>query len=343
VHSRQTEQADSRVDTITCWLVRRIQATIQIMFDVPFRAEAFPGFVARRGVLHFDESELAHALFVTGRAPGDQSRYGPMSVWEWIHRSSLVPAYVRRSPSGRLMKSALADSLDRSEKVSLSYSLGQALTGIVCEQILGVTHLMHVDRYASRWRVSFGRTRRRADLFGRIAPTRWVVAEAKGRSNGMESSLRQTLIDQKATVKTIAGHRPAVALGCVVSFPILSGGVRGPLRVDAFDPEPAKEAVDLNISEARFFQTYYEPFTAAIDAGQQTDGPPGYVAASLDAAGLRVGMRRDLYEAVQSGYLGENAPWTDLLGDEDFQDDRQDGTFVQAQYGEAMSLRDYDA
>ena len=180
-------------------------------------------------------------------------------------------------------------------------------------------------------------------LFGRIAPTRWLVAGAKGRSNGMESSLRQTLIDQKATVKTIAGHRPAVALGCVASFPILSGGVRGPLRVDAFDPEPAKEAVDLNISEARFFQTYYEPFTAAIDAGQQTDGPPGYVAASLDAAGLRVGMRRDLYEAVQPGYLGENSPWTELLGDEDFQDDRQDGTFVQAEYGEAMSLRDSGA
>ena len=121
------------------------------MFDVRYRAEAFPNFVARNGVLHFDAADLAHALFVTGRAPGDQARHGDMSVWEWIHRTSLVPAYVRRGSTGRLMKSALADSLDRSEKVALSYALGQAMTGIFAQQNLGVTHLMHVDRYAERW------------------------------------------------------------------------------------------------------------------------------------------------------------------------------------------------
>ena len=317
---------------------------MQIMFEVPFRAEAFPGHVARRGVMHFDESGLAHALFVTGRAPGDQSRYGSMSVWEWVHRSSIVPAYVRLAPTGRLMKSALADSLDRSEKVSVSYALGQALTGIFCEQALGVTHLMHVDRYASRWRVRFGGTRRRADLFGRIGPKRWVVAEAKARSNGMESALRQTLIDQKGTVRTVAGYPPEIALGCVASFPILPGGTRGPMRVDAFDPEVAKtESFDLDINEGRFFAAYYEPFATAIDLGQAIVSPPtGYVAASLASTGLQVGMREDLYSAAQASRGGEEVAWADLLSALDDSDLRPDGTFVSANYGDALSLQDYD-
>lgn len=314
------------------------------MFDVPFRAEAFPGHVARRGVMHFGEGDLAHALFVTGRAPGDQSRHGSMSVWEWVHRSSLVPAYVRRAPTGRLMKSTLADTLDRSEKVAVSYALGQAMTGIFCEQNLGVTHLMHVDRYASRWRVQFGPTRRRADMFGRLGPRRWVVAEAKGRSNGMESALRQTLIDQKGTVRTVAGHPPEITLGCCASFPTLPGGTRGPMRVDAFDPEVVKtEAIDLGITEARFFLTYYEPFVTAIDLGEQlTARTPGYVAASLESAGLQIGMREELYAAVKGALVGEKIAWSSLLAEVDNRDSRRDGTFVTANYDDALSLRDYD-
>jgi hypothetical protein len=322
-----------------------IHAMMQIMFDVPFHAEAFPGHIARRGVLRFDESDLAHALFVTGRAPGDQRGYGSTSVWEWVHRSSLVPAYIRRTPTGRLVKSALADSLDRSEKVSVSYALGQALTGIFCEQALGVTHLMHVDRYASRWRVQFGSTRRRADMFGRIGPKRWVVAEAKGRSNGMESALRQTLIEQKGAVRTIAGYVPEIALGCVASFPILSGGIRGPMRVDAVDPEVGKsESFDLSINEGRFLQAYYEPFAAAIDSGQAIAVPPtGYVAASLGSSGLQVGMREGLYSAVQGSRGGKEAAWSELLTAVDDGDRRRDGTFVSADYGDALSLQDYDS
>jgi hypothetical protein len=312
------------------------------MFQVPFKAEAFPTFAARRGVLRFSAGELAHALFVTGRAPGDQSRHGMSSTWEWLHRSSLVPAYLRLGPGDRLMKSALADSLDRSEKVSLSYALGQALTGVFCEQNLGVTHLMHVDRYAERWRLSFGAGRRRADLFGRIGPKRWVVGEAKGRSNGMETGLRQTLIEQKATVRTVAGHPPAVALGCAASFPLRSGGVRGSLRVDAFDPEPDKSAVDLAVNEDKFFRAYYEVFATAIDAGRRTEGPDGFIAASFGGSGVRVGMRRELYDAVMSGLRQDPTPWDEAVTPDQTPGARPDGTFVEADWNDALVLNDYE-
>ncbi|TKA08562.1 hypothetical protein [Actinacidiphila oryziradicis] len=149
-------------------------------FEVPYQAEAFGSEVARTGVLTFSASELAHALFATGRTPGDQAKYGHASVWEWLHRMSVIPAYIRRASDNRLVRTQLARSMDRSEKVSLSYTLGQALTGVFSQNILSVRYLMHVDRYARRHGVLFTATRQRADLFGR-RDTGWVVAEAKGR------------------------------------------------------------------------------------------------------------------------------------------------------------------
>ncbi|PKW14965.1 hypothetical protein A8926_2622 [Saccharopolyspora spinosa] len=51
---------------------------------------------------------------------------------------------------------------------------------------------MHIDRYASEYRVGFGNTRKRSDLFG-LAPAGWVGAEAKGRAGDMDLKLRRQL------------------------------------------------------------------------------------------------------------------------------------------------------
>src|SRR5690349_5437977 len=114
-------------------------------FELNYRAWAFPtGVVRGSGQLCFSADELAHALFVTGRAPGDERRHGAASVHEWLHRTSLIPAYVRRNYRGELVRSRLALDLDRSELVGLSYALGQAVTGVFCRVELCVHHLMHV-------------------------------------------------------------------------------------------------------------------------------------------------------------------------------------------------------
>lgn len=88
------------------------------------RSGVSPGSVGKTGTLGSTVNDLAHALFATGRAPGDQARFGDASFWEFVHRASLIPASVRINSSGRLVKSALALELDRSEKVALSYALG---------------------------------------------------------------------------------------------------------------------------------------------------------------------------------------------------------------------------
>lgn len=269
-------------------------------FFVPFKSESFPPrFGNRSGVLTFTASDLAHSLFVTGRAPGDQKLFGDASVWEWIHRSSLIPAYVRRSPAGRLFRSDLALTLDRSEKVALSYALGQAMTGVFCRQVLGVPLLLHVDRYQSRWRVDLGGSRKRPDLFGRLGPAAWVVAEAKGRSNAAEASLGTALVAQKNVIKTVAGHKPVVLMGCVASFPAPAPGIVGSMRVDAVDPEPDPEGDEVEIDEARYLVAYYEPFIRAVEGGIGVPDSRDGGSRAL-GNGVTVGLREDLYEVLTS-------------------------------------------
>lgn len=298
--------------------------------------------------MRFDESDLAHALFVTGRAPGDRMSHGLTSVWEWIHRVSIIPAYIRRARTAQLFRSVLAESLDRSEKAELSYVLGQALTGIFCEQMLHVTHLMHVDRYADRWNVSFGGGRSRPDLFGPTARGDWVVAEAKGRSNAMEPGLARKLSAQKGMIRSVAGRRPAVSLGCVAHFPSLGGGLRAPLRVEAVDPEFGQEAINLDVVEDSFYRAYYEPFVAAIEMAQPSNlSNESVLIADFPTIGLRVGLRRDLYDATTRPD-GTPQEWTDLLmeGDDamtaDLNDLRSDGTLVRATWSDQLGRSDYE-
>jgi hypothetical protein len=269
-------------------------------FEVDYYAFDFPpGTIKRIGTLSFTSNGLAHALFTTGRAPGNQFSHGSTSFWEFVHRATLIPAYIRRDHGGGLVRSRLALELDRSEKVAVSYALGQALTGIFCQDILSTPFLMHVDRYASRYGTVFGATRRRADLFGYRATLDWVVAEAKGRSNSMESDLRGKLVTQKRSVISIAGAPPALALGCVASFPPPASK----LRVDAFDPEMEEvEPVALDVDLDRFMLAYYEPFIVAIDTGvnepdQELRSPVRSV--RFQTLGLRIGLLRSIEERVR--------------------------------------------
>jgi len=262
---------------------------------VPFQAQRFHAALSipSSGLLSLTWSDLAHALFVTGRAPGDEATYPRLALYEWLHRVAIVPAYLSER-GGRVMRTPLADSLDRSEKVNLSYALGQAGTGLFCRQRLGVTRLMHVDRYASAHNVSFGPTRRRPDLFGSCS-SGWVVAEAKGRSNNVDAQLPVTLQQQKGAIRSIGGRTPAVALGCITFF---ETRLRE-MQVLAVDPPPDKEGVDLDVDPERFLYAYYGALLAAIGPGQQSIRDDGEYVMAPDLPGaLALGLRRSIFDAV---------------------------------------------
>lgn len=207
---------------------------------------------------------------------------------------------------------------------------------------------MHVDRYATRHRVFFGLGRKRPDLFGMTLPGDWIVAEAKGRSNGMESGLPSQLAAQKSMIKSINGQKPAVALGYVSSFPVPYFGVWDRLHVDVVDPPQEEVAVDIAVDLDLFWRAYYEPFVLAASTGEAVVDPPGYVVSRFPGLGLRVGLRISIYELV----VGSEPITADLLGSalaestaDDGQDPigRPDGTLVETSWAEALAIQDYDA
>jgi hypothetical protein len=316
---------------------------------VPYRAFSFPsGIVPSPASLTFNTDDLAHALFATGRAPGDRTVHGNASVYEWLHRTSLVPAYLRRRYDAALVKSTLALTLDPSEKMALSYALGQAITGVFCEHQLLVAYLMHVDRYANHFGVQFGQTRRRADLFG-LAPNGWVVAEAKGHSGSMPSNQREKLERQKRSVKDINGEEPWLALGCVSYFP----DPFDEMHVDAFDPDKTEvEAVSFPVTLDRFTLAYYSPFLRALDMGDHAEDDSlvdmaSFATASFSQFGLRVGMPNILVDRIRRAETGElTGLYEDvqrLLADIPSTDERvfRDGVTITTAWNEALSLQNW--
>ena len=320
-------------------------------FEVRFSTHRFqPGIVPDNGSLQFSPNDLAHALFTTGRAPGDQARFGEASLWELIHRASIIPAYIRRRPYGQLVRSSLVQLLDRSELVGVSYALGMAMTAIFCRHQLSVIQLMHIDRYAGQYQVVFGSGRKRADLIG---PTinGWVVAEAKGRSRTAERELRTKLEDQKRSVLSVEGQPPWLALGCVAWFPAPEGG----LRVDAFDPaEEEKEVESVRYDQIdldRFLFAYYLPFVSAVDAGNPADDiadPHNVEAADFGPIGITLGLLRPIADLTReyigrddmSGYAEQIREILLEQSDVDSEANFPDGSMVLTNWAEPIQTRD---
>lgn len=308
-------------------------------------AANFPAGVPLSGDLMFSDGDLAHALWVTGRAPADQFSHGASSLWEWVHRVSLVPAYLRATPTGRVVRSNLALDLDRSEKVGLSYALGQAMTGVWCTKVLHVTHLMHVDRYAKSYNVTCVNTKRRADLFG-LSGTGWIIAEAKGRSNGIEPSLSAKMRTQKRSISSVSGLPPALTLGCAAAFP----PDKGEMVLRLVDPSDDEyESISIVVDLDRFYLAYYRPVLEVLRAGTRVQGPEGYSTVSLTTLGLRVGLLTQIEDRIaclddsRRGTEGLAAFAQTLLTDVSIPvRGFPDGSIFETDWGEALSNDDYE-
>lgn len=144
-------------------------------------------FPSKDGHLRFTDIGLARALLLTGRHHAlDAVRSNPLGEWEYRHKVGFTRAYFESAASSHSTPLALGLTtqtglLDPTEKGYLSYSIGQALTGIFCEHILSIPRMLHFDLYKEDYDLRVKPSGRRPDLFSRT-PRRLVIAEAKGRT-----------------------------------------------------------------------------------------------------------------------------------------------------------------
>ena len=114
------------------------------------------------------------------------ARRDPLGNWEYTHKYGFARAYFQSAPRSHatprsLRLTTLASSLDRTEKGYVSYSLGQALTGVFCQDVLSITRMLHFDIYKEDYGLAAAPSGPRPDLFGRTGD-KLVIAEAKGRT-----------------------------------------------------------------------------------------------------------------------------------------------------------------
>lgn len=259
-------------------------------------AEKFPAaaYVPSSHDLWITPHVLAHALFVSGRAPGHRHRHGRSSTYEFIHRVAAMPAYLHWTRKG-IKRTDLALELDPTEKGMLSYTLGQAMCQIFAEHLLSVRFLMHVSRYADAYGLTFPPGQSRADFFGPRYSGTWVVAEAKGRSGRLDKGTRQAMEAQKRTVKTVSGQVPEISYASAVDFP--SKG--GTMRLTAIDPEEAEPgAVDLDVNLDQFALAYYTPFLDAF-AHQQPQLLGDYVVAGFESVRVTLGLLAPVLQRIE--------------------------------------------
>jgi hypothetical protein len=235
------------------------------MISIPFTAANYPPKCAianGNGSLDISWAELVWAAITVGkRSWRHVLQHGPFSRFEMVYRGAMIYANLIETPSGNAYRSSAYEGLDPSEKSAISYFLGLAVSKAFVAKTLRVPWLMHVDIYREQFGLQLVPFGGRPDLFGRDRAGRWVVLEAKGRTNGHDEAALQRAKTQASLVEQIDGKAPYLSIGLVSSF------ANGRLSLVTDDPAPKKPQSKLRwqVTEDEFLAAYYQPFRAMFE------------------------------------------------------------------------------
>lgn len=191
-------------------------------------------------------SELVWAAITVGK-PGLAYllSHGMHSVSDMIVRSHTVYANLRQSYS-YFEKSALYEDLDPTEKGAASYFLGMMATKIICSRLLDTPHVFHLSMLKALGGKAVLHTKSQPDLIGRDRAGNWVVAEAKGRTNGFSAGAMSKAKLQTRQLRKINGTYPSLRVGIQAYFsPELNFAVSDP---DEYDEGAADIEFDLRVA-----------------------------------------------------------------------------------------------
>jgi hypothetical protein len=151
--------------------------------------------------------------------------------------------------------------MDQTEKGAASYFLGMTLTKLLADRLLDIPLLWHVS--TSSQALSFIPGKSRPDLIGCSSNlNEWIVAEAKGRSEGFDSSALSRAKAQSKMITTINGKNPKFRFGSESYFSPY-------LCVELEDPPAEREAVPVQFRIDQAMGEYYSILPILQERGSE--------------------------------------------------------------------------
>jgi hypothetical protein len=224
---------------------------------LPYKGSKFPLSLGLKlqgkGKLNCSWSDLTWAATTVGRPGWAQVfQYGWYSSLEYIYRLAMIQANLGTATPGvpRICKTAAFTGLDPSEKTAISYFIGLTVAKILSWRLFNAPWPQHLDKFAGSLTPSLKR-RKRPDLLALDTSGRWIVLEAKGRTNTMPAKTMKSAKTQAKAVATVNGVPPYLRIAVGSYF------VGQNLAAKLEDPPEGRQSAALNISEELFFREYY--------------------------------------------------------------------------------------
>lgn len=252
---------------------------------IPYNAVGFCPSIGA-GNLNVTWAELVWAAVTYGKSSSCYHLKHPgHSRAEKKYRTYLLYTCLMQNGSN-LFKSGLYAEMDQTEKGAASYFLGMTLTKLFAGRLLDTPLLWHVS--TSSQAISFLPGKSRPDLIGCSSKlNEWIVAEAKGRSDGFDSTALSKAKAQSQMITTINGKAPKFRFGSESYF-------SPHLCIKMEDPPAEKKAVPVEFKIAQAVEEYYSilPMLKKQGSEELIHGIP-YLTMHDEDVGVTIGLPAD--------------------------------------------------
>lgn len=204
--------------------------------------------ILNHGTMHVSWNEIYWSAITAGKKPNFYLKNPKEYIYEIIHKIFLIKTSLKNNLN-YLEKTDLYEGMDPTEKGFTSYFLGMTSTKLFAEKYMETPYLWDVSNALEA--ISYLPGNSRPDLIGLSLKNKWIVAEAKGRTNGFDNTALIKAKNQSRMISTINGALPLYRFGSESYFnPYLS--------MELIDPPAEDEAIDIDFNVDHALIKYYE-------------------------------------------------------------------------------------
>lgn len=229
------------------------------MIKISYDAVEFnhPYTINGNNMLKCNWSDLVRACVTVGKKNNfNLWKNGIFSIFEVQYREYLIYAILKRTNNGFLTKSKVYIDADPSEKGFNSYYVGNVMTKLFSEKLLGVTWLLHLDVYRDELFPFFmDGSKKKPDFVGLNKRRNFVILESKGISGNYREKIISDGKEQTKYLRNLNGALPD--LRAVIK----SYYENDSLTVKLHDPPDFYEsAIDIELNLEKYIKNYYSLF-----------------------------------------------------------------------------------